>query len=524
MERAQLVGHGMAHAQEGVGESHTGHGGGIGHLFPGLDVGQAVVIGPGQVFKDSLQRLDGQAVGVIRSHHGGVGFQGVGHGIDAAGGGEALGGGHVEVGVDDRHVGQQRVIGQGVFHAALFIGDDREGRHLAARTGGGGNSDEISLFAHLGEGIDALADVHEAHGHILEIHLGMLIEHPHDLAGVHGAAAAQGDDHVGLEQAHLLRASLGASQGGIGGHVKEGGVLDAQRVQFFGDGLGVTVVIEEIVGHDEGFLLAHHVLQLIQRHRQAALLDIHLFRRAEPQHVLSPFGHGFDVQQVLDAHIFGYGVAAPAAAAQGEGGGHFEIVQIADAALGGRGVHHDTAGLHPGREGIQHLGLLLGVGIQGRSVAVAAVGDQPVGLIEGVLQIFGAVHGQHGAQLFMSEFFGERHGFHFADQHLGALRHGNAGQRRDFAGALTHDFGVQRAVDQDGVAHLVQLCAFQEPAAAVRELGLDFIIDAVQHDHALLGGADHAVVKGFGMDDGIDRQHQVGAVVDDGGHVARAHA
>ena len=266
------------------------------------------------------------------------------------------------------------------------------------------------------------------------------------------------------------------------------------------------------------------MLQLIQRHRQAALLDIHLFRRAEPQHVLSPFGHGFDVQQVLDAHIFGYGVAAPAAAAQGEGGGHFEIVQIADAALGGGGVHHDAAGLHPGREGIQHLGLLLGVGIQGRSVAVAAVGDQPVGLIEGVLQIFGAVHGQHGAQLFMSEFFGERHGFHFADQHLGALRHGNAGQRRDFAGALTHDFGVQRAVDQDGVAHLVQLCAFQEPAAAVRELGLDFIIDAVQHDHALLGGADHAVVKGFGMDDGIDRQHQVGAVVDDSGHVARAHA
>ena len=35
MERAQLVRHGVADAQEGVGERHTGHGGGVGHLLAG---------------------------------------------------------------------------------------------------------------------------------------------------------------------------------------------------------------------------------------------------------------------------------------------------------------------------------------------------------------------------------------------------------------------------------------------------------------------------------------------------------
>ena len=32
--------------------------------------------------------------------------------------------------------------------------------------------------------------------------------------------------------------------------------------------------------------------------------------------------------------------------------------------------------------------------------------------------------------------------------------------------------------------------------------------DAVQHHHALLGSADHAVVKGLGMDDGRNRQQR----------------
>ena len=40
----------------------------------------------------------------------------------------------------------------------------------------------------------------------------------------------------------------------------------------------------------------------------------------------------------------------------------------------------------------------------------------------------------------------------------------------------------------------------------------------------LLGRADHAVVEGLGVDDGVDRQQDVRRVVDDGGDVARADA
>ena len=56
MERAQLVGHGVAHAQEGVGEGHTGHGGGVGHILSGSGVSGAVLIGGGQILEDQLQR------------------------------------------------------------------------------------------------------------------------------------------------------------------------------------------------------------------------------------------------------------------------------------------------------------------------------------------------------------------------------------------------------------------------------------------------------------------------------------
>ena len=115
---------------------------------------------------------------------------------------------------------------------------------------------------------------------------------------------------------------------------------------FSVDGLGIAVLVQEGVGDDEGFLLAHDVLQLIQSHRQAALLEINLFRRTEPQHVLSPLGDGLDVEQVLDAHVLGDRVAAPGAAAQRQGGRQLEVVQVADAAVGGGGVDQDAAGLH----------------------------------------------------------------------------------------------------------------------------------------------------------------------------------
>ncbi len=57
----------------------------------------------------------------------------------------------------------------------------------------------------------------------------------------------------------------------------------------------------------------------------------------------------------------------------------------------------------------------------------------------------------------MGKFLGDIHGFHLADEDLGAPRHINSRKLSDLVRALAYDLGVQRAVDQDGLAYLVQL-------------------------------------------------------------------
>ena len=54
----------------------------------------------------------------------------------------------------------QLVVRQGILHPGFLVGDDGEGRHLAAGAGGGGDRDKVGLLPHLGEGVDTLADVH----------------------------------------------------------------------------------------------------------------------------------------------------------------------------------------------------------------------------------------------------------------------------------------------------------------------------------------------------------------------------
>ena len=155
------------------------------------------------------------------------------------------------------------IVGEGVFDTGLFVGDDGEGRDLGAGAGGGGDGDEIRLFTHVGEGVDTLADVAEAHGHVVEVGVRVFVEHPHDLGRVHGRAAANGDDDVRAEGLHLCGALSCAGKGRIGRDAEEHGVVYAQLVELVGDGLESAAGVGVVAGNDEGALLIINVLELV---------------------------------------------------------------------------------------------------------------------------------------------------------------------------------------------------------------------------------------------------------------------
>ena len=278
--------------------------------------------------------------------------------VDSGSRGEAGRRHHLHVCIYDCHVRQERVVCKRILRACRLVGDDGERRHLGAGSGGGRHAYEIGLLAHLRERIDALADVQEAHRHVLEVRFRVFVEHPHDLRRVHRAAAADGDDDVRLEARHELRALLGAGEGRVGRDVGERREHEPLLLERLLDGLGVAVRVEEGVGHDERLLLAELLAEFAQGDGEAAFLLVDLFRRTEPQHVFSSHCDCLDVDEMLDADVFAHGVAAPRTAAERERRREAEVVDVADAAVRRRRVDEDAARLHARGE-LGELGLFV---------------------------------------------------------------------------------------------------------------------------------------------------------------------
>ncbi len=156
-------------------------------------------------------------------------------------------------------------------------------------------------------------------------------------------------------------------------------------------------------------------------------------------------------------------------------------------------------------------------------MAVAAVGDQLLSFVEGIINVLGTVHGQHGGQLLVGEFFAQIHAGDLADQNLGILRHIHTSQLGDGCCFLTDDLGIQCTVDQNGLANLIQLVLLQKVTAPGSKFLLYLVVHLIQHNGGLLRGADHAVIEGLGMNDAVDSQQHIGAFVNDGGRIASTH-
>ena len=89
---------------------------------------------------------------------------------------------------------------------------------------------------------------------------------------------------------------------------------------------------------------------------------------------------------------------------------------------------------------------------------------------------------------------------------------------------LTNNSCVNSTVDNDGLADSVKLLTVQEVAAAISELLLDLVINAVKNGNRLLGSADHTVIEGLGVNDGANCKLNVSGIVDDSRGVTRTNA
>ena len=89
---------------------------------------------------------------------------------------------------------------------------------------------------------------------------------------------------------------------------------------------------------------------------------------------------------------------------------------------------------------------------------------------------------------------------------------------------LTNDTCVNSAVDNDGLTNSVELFTLQEVAAAISELLLDLVINAIKNGNRLLGSADHTVIEGLGVNDGANSKLDVCSIVDDNRSVTRTNA
>ena len=516
---AQLVGQGVVDAQKGVGEGHAGDAGGVVHPLPGLLVG-AVVVGPLQVLEHHADGVEGQAVGVVGGQHRNIGLDGVGQNIHAGVGGHRLGHRHDELGVHDGHVGGEFVVGQGVLDVVLLVGDDGEGGDLRTGAGGGGDADQLGLFAQFREVVGALADVKELLLHAGKGDIRVLVEHPHPLGGVHGGAAPQGDDDVGLEVVHRLHTPHDGVHRGVGLHLGEdlGVAVDGALSQVPQHLVDVAQLHHRLVGDDKGPADVGHLLQILD----GVVFKVDLGRDLEPLHVDPPFGDALDVHQVLGRDVGGGGVFAEGAAAQGEGGGVL-VVDVADATLGGGGVDDDAAHLHP----LAVLGDDLRVGgVDGGGVAQAAVLEHLGGHLEALLLVLHHDVGQDGGEFLLGEGVVGAHVGDPADEDLGALRDSKTGFFGDPAGGLAHHVGVEGAalgLREGVVDEFLLLLAGDEVAAVLLHDGLEPGGQLLVHDHRLLRGADHAVVKGLGEDEVVAGLLEVGGGVDVAGDVAGAH-
>ena len=224
----QGVSHGVVDAQANVGEAHAGdilaksHALAAGAGLTGLGLGDGVA----QVLADQLNGLKVEHIGELPSALGGVALDGVGQCVHASGSGQAGGHGSHHVGIDDSNLGG--IVGVDAHELAdlLGVGDDVVDGHLGGGTGGRRHGDGEHGVVLSGSNALEAADIGE---------LGVVDDDADGLCGIHGGAAADGDQVVSAGCLKCFNTVLD--------------ILD-RRVCF---NIGVELVVKTVCGQNVGY-------------------------------------------------------------------------------------------------------------------------------------------------------------------------------------------------------------------------------------------------------------------------------
>ena len=348
----------------------------------------------------------------------------------------------------------------------------------------------------------------------------MLVEQPHSLGRIDGGAAAQGDDDVRLEGAHGLHAPHDGFHVRIRLHV---GINLAVAIllplaEIIKDLIHIAQLYHGGIGDDESAGDILHFFQILN----GIVFKINLRGDLEPLHVDPPLSQALFVNQVDGGHVGVGGIVSVAAAAQGQGGG-VGVVDVADSALGGGGVGNHPADMH--NLAVMTDQIVIG-GVDDRRMAQAAHFQHLSGALEALLMGIHHIIGENGGELFPGEGILRSHGRQPGDEDLGILRNGKAGLRRDPYRLFAHHIRVHGLLGR--VDYIIrQFFAFlfvDEITAVILHVFLEGGGDFLIHDHRLLGGADHAVVKGLGKHEIGAGPLQLGGFLDVAGHVAGTDA
>src|SRR5690554_1403355 len=171
----------------------------------------------------------------------------MGQGIHAGGSRQAGGHGEGQLRVQNRQLGEELGFGKGQLDVVAGIGNNRHLGHLGAGAGGGGNQDRGEQLI-VAQQVGAHVVFHAPALHRQDIgHLG----------GIHDTAAAQADDHVAFFLARQTGAGFYGFNGGVGGHLVEGGDdLDSGLSKAGFDTVRCANPVQDLVRDQQGLAAA----------------------------------------------------------------------------------------------------------------------------------------------------------------------------------------------------------------------------------------------------------------------------